>query len=291
MNTQPPIDHELESLLRGEDSRVAGVYRKLPQPEPDPALDAAVRAMARRALQSAAPVRARRPRWMPTLAAAAVIALAAGVAMRMGPRVWSPSSTAPALQSPVMSGQRSEPLSSAVTAKPFARDLPAAAPAPQPMQSPPAAAAARMSAPPPASAKSSAAARPAPARPAATDERERASTRQMPKAETAAAPEAFPPPASPARKATPQSVPVQQAHEAQDLDGAAAATTPSRPATSPHAAPQAKDANALLYPEHWLANIRQALHEGKRDEALRSLANFRKRYPDYTLPEDLRDLR
>ena len=56
------------------------------------------------------------------------------------------------------------------------------------------------------------------------------------------------------------------------------------------AAPAARDRNASLYPEHWLANIRQMLRDDRREEALRSLAEFRKRYPDYRLPDDLRDL-
>jgi hypothetical protein len=54
---------------------------------------------------------------------------------------------------------------------------------------------------------------------------------------------------------------------------------------------RSKDPNAQLYPEHWLANIRTMLRENKRDAALRSLAEFRKMYPDYHLPDDLRDLK
>jgi hypothetical protein len=50
------------------------------------------------------------------------------------------------------------------------------------------------------------------------------------------------------------------------------------------------DPNASLYPEHWLANIRRMLKENRRDEALRSLAEFRRMYPAYHLPEDLRGL-
>ena len=55
-------------------------------------------------------------------------------------------------------------------------------------------------------------------------------------------------------------------------------------------APAARDRNASLYPEHWLANIRQMLRDGQRDAAIRSLDQFRKKYPDYRLPDDLRDL-
>jgi hypothetical protein len=50
------------------------------------------------------------------------------------------------------------------------------------------------------------------------------------------------------------------------------------------------DPNAGLYPEHWLAHIRSMLKENHRDDALRSLAEFRRIYPDYKLPDDLHDL-
>ena len=51
------------------------------------------------------------------------------------------------------------------------------------------------------------------------------------------------------------------------------------------------DPNAGLYPEHWLANIRAMLKDNRRDEAVRSLAEFRKSYPGYHLPDDLRELK
>lgn len=54
---------------------------------------------------------------------------------------------------------------------------------------------------------------------------------------------------------------------------------------------RSKDPNASLYPEHWLQNIRTMLRENNRDDALRSLAEFRSMYPDYHLPDDLRDLK
>ena len=54
---------------------------------------------------------------------------------------------------------------------------------------------------------------------------------------------------------------------------------------------RSKDPNASLYPEHWLQNIRMMLRDGNRDDALRSLAEFRRMYPDYHLPDDLRGLK
>ncbi|TMH48025.1 MAG: hypothetical protein E6H50_11335 [Betaproteobacteria bacterium] len=41
-------------------------------------------------------------------------------------------------------------------------------------------------------------------------------------------------------------------------------------------------------PEKWLEDIRRLRTEGKATEVERELAEFRKRYPDYILPEDLR---
>ena len=41
-------------------------------------------------------------------------------------------------------------------------------------------------------------------------------------------------------------------------------------------------------PEKWLEDIRKLKAEGKATEAERELVEFKKRYPDYRLPEDLR---
>jgi len=53
---------------------------------------------------------------------------------------------------------------------------------------------------------------------------------------------------------------------------------------------RSKDPNASLYPEHWLENIRAMLRDDHHDDAVHSLGEFRKTYPDYKLPDDLRDL-
>ena len=92
MSNHQQFDREFEEFLNEEDSRIAALYRKLPRPEPDAKLDAAVLAMARRAAAAAPPTRARTPRWVPALSAAAVLALAAGIAFRTGPTVWQQQS-------------------------------------------------------------------------------------------------------------------------------------------------------------------------------------------------------
>jgi hypothetical protein len=41
-------------------------------------------------------------------------------------------------------------------------------------------------------------------------------------------------------------------------------------------------------PQSWIEDIRKLLKEGKSEEAGAEIARFKKRYPDYVLPEDLR---
>jgi hypothetical protein len=48
------------------------------------------------------------------------------------------------------------------------------------------------------------------------------------------------------------------------------------------------ESDADLPPEKWLQRIEELRKQGRFDEAKASLANFRKRYPDYRLPESLR---
>lgn len=50
----------------------------------------------------------------------------------------------------------------------------------------------------------------------------------------------------------------------------------------------AKLAKIELTPEAWLARIAELRKEGRQREADESLAEFRKRYPDYRIPEPLR---
>jgi hypothetical protein len=50
----------------------------------------------------------------------------------------------------------------------------------------------------------------------------------------------------------------------------------------------AKLAKIELTPEAWLARIAELRKEGRQREADESLAEFRKRYPDYKIPEALR---
>lgn len=63
----------------------------------------------------------------------------------------------------------------------------------------------------------------------------------------------------------------------------------AKPAFTPAPAPQKTLRDADLPPEKWLERIEDLRKQGRLDEARASLTEFRKRYPDYRLPESLRD--
>ena len=85
-----------------------------------------------------------------------------------------------------------------------------------------------------------------------------------------APPRAYESPSAPPARALP-------APSAAVVPGSAAGGISIRRSDAPERAPQA-----------WLEDIRKLKAEGKPEEAGRELAEFRKRYPDYALPDDLR---
>ncbi|MBU6198833.1 MAG: hypothetical protein KGP08_04205 [Xanthomonadaceae bacterium] len=252
----PQFERDFEAFLESDDSRLDALYRKLPQPEPDARLDAAVRALAQRAVAATArtPVAAHR-RWLPVFSVAAVVALAVGFAFRIGPQLWQRPASQPG----------AEPAS-----VPSAPPAPAVAPSAQKASATPAATAA----------------------PAA-----QAAAAEMKKMENAASrpvPRAFPAPARAMREAPPPAAlevkpPMPAATMAAPMRARQQVDMESAGAPA-HVPPAERDSNVTLSPEHWLANIRQMLRDNQREEALRSFEKFRKSYPDYPLPDDLRDL-
>jgi Meckel syndrome type 1 protein len=371
MSGKEQFEREFESFLTEDDSRLAALYRKLPRLEPDAKLDAAVTAMSRRTAAATAPVRVRRPRWLPALSAAAVVALAAGVAYRIGPQSWQERERA--LQKTINENAVSTPASppaaemarradadafqekdagsaaSKPAAEPAAPPPPAttAVPRPAPVASAPPAgyaapaqhvehervrkvenAAKRADAPAPQAfplqteraqeLKSAEPAAPgaaadsanAQAAGAIAPERQRFKRDEKAPAPVPAPASTAAAPAAPAAAALPPPPPLREESapapaetaappklETQTVTGGSIRAVPTLAAPAPAAkaakvAPERpKDPNASLYPEHWLANIRALLREHKRDDALRSLGEFRKMYPDYHLPDDLRDLK
>jgi hypothetical protein len=365
------FERDFEAFLKEDDSRLAALYRKLPQPEPDAKLDAAVLAMAHRTLNPhlvatprASTMARRRTRWLAPIGAAAGLVLAAGVALRLGPQVWSEHSAAPASMRD----------SGVIEVRPVdeAPAPPPASPAPPPAEAPtaaPSASSASMQAVRPMKAKPE----PAPvaremaaeqaqqqaaaAAPTITADRADVDTKGLKKVENAASspapPQAFP---GSGRRAEMDSVERKQAiatgawqklHENDVAGGApagmvapkaavmrdapapaaalgaaasapqpaarakttaapeaaseAAATVPADAAVAPpeqekfsetRQAPYSSELirNSRLYPESWIAAIQRLLHEGRRDEALQNLQLFHKKYPNYRLPADLKQL-
>ena len=260
-NNNPQFERDFESFLSGDDARLEALYRKLPHAEPDARLDSAVHALAQRAVAQPRPHM--RARWLPVSAAAAVVLIAAGIVLRIAPQMQQRPATLP--ETAPTATLRSVPTTSLQPESAPAESAPAAgSPAAAVVPTPPPAA------PSPHMRRLEAAPKPAP--------------RAFP---TPAMRKAEPAPAAAEAKTTTPAPPMAAAP--MRAENADAQSAPAVPAPN-LAAPAARDSNASLYPEHWLANIRQMLSENRREAALRSLAEFRKRYPDYRLPDDLRDL-
>jgi Meckel syndrome type 1 protein len=116
-----------DERLPGEDE-LAALYRKLPDKQPGPALDAAVLRAAAEAIQPAA-ARLRRSRWPVALGTAATLVLAFGLTWHM--REW-PSATRPALQSTPAERSESIPAASMTAAATAPAPTPAAVALPPP---------------------------------------------------------------------------------------------------------------------------------------------------------------
>jgi hypothetical protein len=258
------------------DDAVSKRYRELPVEEPPRALDEAILAASRRAVHThPAPLvaPAGRQRWYVPLAAAAVIVLAVGLTLRVQleePAMREVTPPSPkVLESPAQPKKdevmaREEPVAKA-EAKPAPerrmaqarerRDLgesraqgPASAPAPFPAQ-------------------------PAPAPAAKPDAERRAEARAMQGAPAAEAPAPAAPPAAAAR-AAPQA------------EDAARDRAESRALASGATAKQLAQAEET--PERMLERIAELRRNGRHDEADKALAEFRKRYPEYKLSDEMK---
>jgi type IV secretory pathway VirB10-like protein len=218
-----------------DDPRISGRYRELPREEPPRALDDAILAASRRAVDSRpAPlvVPTGRRRWYFPVAAAAIIVLAVAVTVhveRERPSEEIVSAVEP--QKEVMADQaRSEPARRAEP-KPFAVEPPPPPPLPSEAR------------------KEKAAAAPSLPEPAAA------------------------PPSALAKRADEANAQPRQA------EGARARSEVMARA----AAPVSRFSGAT--PEQWLLAIEDLKRQGKHEEAQRELTEFRKRYPNYRIPE------
>lgn len=134
MSDKKSIGRELDAFLAGEDTEIARIYRRLPQPEPDARIDTAVLAMARGAVepQRRAAIRHahghhRLPAWMIGIGSAAGIVFAAGLA-------WQLHGTFTARPAEMMRPTRESDEVISVTILPPREPKPASAPAaPEPL--------------------------------------------------------------------------------------------------------------------------------------------------------------
>jgi hypothetical protein len=276
-----------------------------PHGEPSPALDARILAAAHDAVARTQARRQRR-RWPVAFGIAASLALAVGIAwqLRPLPQAAVDQSEAPAAMSVQTTSQPAAAADSSMESATAAADATAIKPQGD------AAATASMPAPEASreSAKAMKSAAPAPPLPVEQSPVEPdivldnpdPATEAAAQSAPVAAPRAFsmqPPPAVPATSAKRQSA-AEEADaaanalpETDTLDrlqatGTAEAAANDEPGTDVPPAtmtsPEARDA--------WLARIRELLVAGQLDAARASLREFRHRYPDAPLPDDLRAL-
>jgi outer membrane biosynthesis protein TonB len=248
-----------------DEPKISARYRELPSEEPPRHLDDTILAAARRAAEvRPAPlvVPSGRRKWYFPLAAAAIIVLAVAVTVhvereRPDPELVATSPTAPreeprVMQAPPAAVPAPAPVRKAAPPpKEFVPDpQPQAVPAPAPAPAP---------ATPPAAADSTAQARVEEERQAAAAARMQAERRRARAVQEQAADA---PPEAPAAAKAMRRAPEESRREVSGLGGF-----------------------AYRSPEQWLQGIDDLKRQGRHDEAEKQLAEFRKRYPDYRIPE------
>jgi hypothetical protein len=253
------------------DEELSHVYREGAWPEPSRQIDEAILATSRRA------ARARHPflwRWAPPLALAATVVLTFTLVLRVYEERPEERISSPALPAAASVPGAEKP------AAPAAKEETAAAP-PQAQPAPESSPASALATPaPPLKKQAPEAARTDRAQGALERRvREAAPPPQGQQSETQIRPMSAPVRANEsAPPATSQPAPVPGAA---GLPGgtteAAASGIVIRRSDAPERTPQA-----------WLEDIRALRTAGKAEEAERELAEFRKRYPEYRLPDDLR---
>lgn len=285
------------------DPRVSGAYQGLGKENPPQAIDAAILAASRRAVRARPQgTSARARRWAIPLSIAAVVVLTMSLALRVQlerPDLESalpvaddkdaPSAAAVESKAEMRSSaKQNRPADVGAKAKPTAKSAAAlesaasvrgagereqSAPAVEAMRTPPA----RMEAPPAAKRAPAPAARgfvQAPPAPASSPAEPAAAARLG----AAGAPSAARPDAA-------TGLARQAPAEADSNAGRAA----SRMAVEDRVPPLAENAGKLdESPRAWLERIAKLRRDGRTKDADESLAAFRRRYPDYEIPKELR---
>jgi len=297
------------------DPKLSQIYREAARENPPAALDAAILAAARRqAAQPKRPARSSWVRWMAPASALATLVVAVSLAflmererpeatrdMSIHPIAPRPGSAPPAS---VTESAKAKAAGNAAPAEPASMDAPAAAggaaaeaalkkeaavaPGPAPATSLPAPAA---PAPAPAPAAPAQAPAPQPAEAARSDAQAFPAERRAKAAESGlSAPKAAESKTMRESNVAGDSAP-GAAGAAAGAAGVAARTAPAAapPAAAGKLAPLRQEA-AQRSPEAWLEEISRLKREGRDKEAAEQLAEFRKAYPAYALPESLRYL-
>lgn len=300
----PPLPPNDDDTMARDERELAALYRRLPQAEPDAALDARVLATAKAAVAHAH--RRRLPRWSLGLASAAVVVLAAGIVWRTE---MTPSPTAVPM-APAATHATDQASKARPSPRPDAER--AAPPAPMVMQATP---------------------EPSPKPKPVTEVVQTSSAKAFKATGSTTMLEVAP---QPARKATSRTAPRAQAtgidaaaalygvaadQQLQSADVAAKtaakrnrislpaapppappAPAPSQPApesapprimqSAPAMAPAATTSSLAprYIPDARVEHIRNLLRAGKRTEAMKVLRTLKVDYPDFVLPTDLQRL-
>ena len=253
MKPMSPEEDELE----GQHSRLAGYYRAGSTEEPGAHLDAAILAAARREVALARFARS----WHLPASIAAVLVIGVSLAL--------------------MTNDVQDSLPPADTSAGTAAESRQTAPAPEMKQ--------KSEAPPALRAGMERESRPSRDRSTRLDREAdaRRNTAVENADSAAAAPSVAAPVPGPALKQFEAAAPPEEAAEHKDRLGDSAQGKRAAELRKEAAPSSATPAGA---PEEWLKRIGELLRDGKAAQAREQLAGFRKRYPDYRLPEELREL-
>jgi len=273
------------------DQKVSAAYRALGADEPPHALDEAILAASRRAaaIRPGRPTKSWTQRWAVPFSLAAVVVLSVVVTLRVQeeqPEIASVQAPAPAPAAPQAAPQAAPPETLKLKVEDRLKSAPKPAPRsaarnaePKPFPQArsdraPAASglgAAQAPAAPPPAAEGALASRPSAERSADMRYGDSALRREEERVERDAEAAARAP----------------QAAAALAKRAAAAPPTAAKPATAKVMAESADKPAVAQTPERELERIARLRAEGKHDQADKALAEFRKRYPDYRIAEDM----
>lgn len=291
MSPRRDSEQDLNRLLDADRGDFAKVYDRLSRAEPPARLDRIVLGEAARAIRSNRAPRAQR--WLMGFGTAAGIVLAAGIAWQVGKQVDRQDTTVEGAAAPreVISvspiSLPAEPSKESADTSALREEAPAAAAAPmkQDVAAKKARAATRPVASPPMAAPA-----PPPPPPASVSKMEAAPIESGAAAPQPAAAEPFPA----ARTSAAESADARDALGRLEMQA-----EPERAREQQAVAPAGASApsasmrlhrNMRLEPDAWLGEIIRLEEQGHHQEAIENLRLFRRKYPDWKIPEGLQHL-